>query len=158
MNEAIVCSTPVKTFSVSRAPLRELLNFLFYGRYPELLNERALWQQPFVFSEKMPRGINELKDFLGAEKCDKNKKLFFDCEKGENQAAVLLHNRGALFWIHYFRSGIGLVSLSFFGQLASAESSLLNRARSLRTRFSINGLRMISNRAFSPAKFLKRGL
>ncbi len=132
MNEAIICKpSPVKTLTVSFAPSRELLNFLIYGQHPELLNERAR-RQPFIFSEKkMPRGVNDLKDFLGAEKCDKNKKLFFDCEKRENQAAILLHNQGAQFWIHYFRCGIGLVSLSFFIHLASAEGSLFNQTRNV---------------------------
>jgi hypothetical protein len=64
-------------------------------------------------------------------KCDKNKKLFFDCEKRENQAVVLLHNQGAQFWVHYFRRGVGLVNLSFFSHLASAEGSLLNQTRSV---------------------------
>lgn len=42
MNDAIVCKlSPVKILAVSAAPLRELLNFLIYGRHPELLNERA---------------------------------------------------------------------------------------------------------------------
>lgn len=79
----------------------------------------------------MLRGVNDLKDFLGAEKCDKNKKLFFDCEKSENLVAVLLDNQGAQFWIHYFRLGVGLVNLSFFKQLASAEGSLLNHTHSV---------------------------
>ncbi|HLM60050.1 MAG TPA: hypothetical protein VK308_04550, partial [Pyrinomonadaceae bacterium] len=49
----------------------------------------------------------------------------------EHQVAVLLDNQGAQFWIHYFRNGIGLVSLSFFSHLASAEGSLTNHARSV---------------------------
>ncbi|MBA3632388.1 MAG: hypothetical protein H0W58_06200 [Acidobacteria bacterium] len=131
MNEAIICKpSPVKTLTISRAPLRELLNFLIYGRYPELLNERARRQPCISFEKRLPT-VNNLKDFLGAEKCDKNKKLFFDCKKRENQAAVLLHNQGAQFWIHYFRCGIGLVNLSFFSQLASAEGSLLSRTHSV---------------------------
>ncbi len=127
MNEAIVCKpSPVKTLSISRAPLVELLNFLIYSRHSELLNERAR-RQPSVCSEKTPLTVGELKDFLGAEKCDKNKKLLFDCERSENQAGVLLDNQGAQFWVHYFRCGIGLVSLSFFTHLVSAEGSLSNR-------------------------------
>lgn len=130
MNNAIVCKpSPVKILSISRAPLCELLNFLVYTWHPELLSERAR-QQPSVSSEKIPLTIDDLKNFLGAEKCDKNKKLFFDCEKGENHVA-LLHNQGAQFWIHYFASGVGLVSLSFFSQISSAEGSLLNQARSV---------------------------
>ncbi len=131
MNEAIVCrSSPVKILSISRAPLSELLNFLIYSQHSELLNERAR-RQPSICLEKTPLTINELKDFLGADKRDKNKKLFFHCGRSENQAAVLLHNQGAQFWIHYFRSGVGLVNLSFFSHLASAEGSLLNQTRSV---------------------------
>lgn len=131
MNEAIICKpSPIKILTISRAPLVGLVNFLIYGQHSELLNERAR-RQPFVSLQKMPRGVNDLKDFLAAEKCDKNKKLFFDCEKGENQVAVLLHNQGAQFWIHYFRCGAGLVNLSFFSRLASAEGSLLNQTRSI---------------------------
>jgi hypothetical protein len=44
---------------------------------------------------------------------------------------VLLDNYGAQFWIHYFRCGIGLVSLSFFSHLASAEGSLTNYTSSV---------------------------
>ncbi|MDQ3747726.1 MAG: hypothetical protein M3367_01740 [Acidobacteriota bacterium] len=131
MSNAIVCKpSPVKTLTVSRAPLRELLNFLTYASHPELLNERAR-KQPPVSLERVPSSVKDLKDVLGAEKCDKNEKLFFDCEKGENQATVLLHNQGAQFWIHYFRAGVGLVNLSFFSRLASAEGSLLNQTRSV---------------------------
>lgn len=131
MNDAIICKpSPVKTLTVSRAPLRELLNFLVYGQHPELLSERAR-RQPFKSFEKILLTVDELKDFLGAEECDKNKKLFFDCENGKSHVAVLLDNQGAQFWIHYFRSGIGLVNLSFFNYLASAEGSLLNQTRSV---------------------------
>lgn len=131
MSESIVCKpSPVKTLSVSRAPLRELLNFLIYGWNSELLNERAR-RQPSLSLEKVPSNVRELIDVLGAERCDKNEKFFFDCEKGGNQAAVLLHSQGAQFWVHYFRQGIGLVNLSFFSQLASAEGSLWNQTRSV---------------------------
>ncbi len=42
MNETATCKlSPVKTLAVSAAPLRELLNFLIYGEYAELLTERA---------------------------------------------------------------------------------------------------------------------
>lgn len=131
MNDAIICKPSlVKVLSISRAPLVELLNFLIYSRHSELLNERAR-RQPSICLEKTPSSVGELKDFLGAEKCDKNKKLFFDCGRSENQAAVLLDNQGAQFWVYYFRSGVGLVNLSFFSHLASAEGSLLNRTRSI---------------------------
>lgn len=131
MNESIVCKpSPVKTLAVSCAPLRELLNFLIYTSHPEILNERAR-RQPSLASEKIPASVKEVKNFLRAEKCDKNEKLFFDCEKSENHVAVLLDNQGAQFWIHYFRAGIGLVSLSFFSHLASAEGSLLNCIRNV---------------------------
>lgn len=131
MNDTIICKpSPVKVLSISRAPLVELLNFLIYSRHFELLNERAR-RQPYICLERIPSSVGELRDFLGAEKCDKNKKLFLDCERSENQAAVLLGNQGAQFWIYYFRSGVGLVNLSFFSHLASAEGSLLNRTRSV---------------------------
>ena len=98
MNEAIVCkSSPVKTLAVSAAPLRELLNFLIYGRLPELLTERAR-QQPAV--SEIVSHVKDLKAFLKAEKRDKNGKLFFDCDGRENHAAVLLDNHGAQFWVH----------------------------------------------------------
>lgn len=131
MNEAIVCQpSPVKTLTVTAAPLRELLNFLIYGRQPELLTERAR-KQPSLSLETIPATLKELKDVLKAEKCDKNGKLFFDCVMSKHHNAVLLHNHGARFWIHYFHCGIGLVSLSFFSQIASAEGSLTNHTRNV---------------------------
>ena len=131
MNEVIVCKpNPVKTLSITRAPLRELLNFLIYQKYPELLTERAR-RQPVPVLEEIPTTVKELKYVLGAEKCDKNEKLFINCEKSENHAAVLLHNEGAQFWVHYFKCGIGLVNLSFFNHLAGAEGSLSNGARNV---------------------------
>ena len=131
MNDSIVCKlSPIKTLAVSAAPLRELLNFLIYGQHPELLNERAR-RQSIPALEKIPATVRELKDVLKAEKCDKNGKLIFDCADNENHAAVLLHNYGAQFWIHYFACGVGLVNLSFFSQLASAEGSLLNQTRNI---------------------------
>lgn len=131
MNEAVVCKpSPVKILAVSAAPLRELLNFLIYGKHAELLTERAR-RQPSLFWEKHPLTIKELGIVLRAESLDKNGKLFFNCEKTEKHVAVLLDNHGAQFWIHYFRCGIGLVSLSFFSHLASAEGSLTNHTRSV---------------------------
>ena len=125
----MVCKpSPVKILTVSAAPLRELLNLLIYGQNPELLNERVR-RQPIPALEKIPAIVRELKDVLKAERCDKNGKFFFDCAASENHAAVLLHNQGAQFWIHYFRCGIGLVSLSFFSHLANAEGSLTNQIR-----------------------------
>lgn len=98
MNEAIVCKpSPIKTLAVSAAPLRELSNFLIYARSPELLTERAR-KQPAV--SEIASNVNDLKDFLKAEKRDKNGKLFFDCDGRENHAAVLLDNHGAQFWVH----------------------------------------------------------
>ncbi len=127
MNDSIVCKlSPVKILTVSAAPLRELLNFFIYGQHPELLNERAR-RQSIPALEKIPATVRELKDVLKAEKCDKNGKLIFDCADNENHVAVLLHNHGAQFWIHYFACGVGLVNLSFFSQLVSAEGSLLNQ-------------------------------
>lgn len=131
MNDSIVCKlSPIKTLAVSAAPLRELLNFLIYGRHIELLTERAR-QQPTVFLETVPADVRDLKNVLKAERLDKNGKLFFDCEKSEHHVAVLLDNQGAQFWIHYFRCGIGLVNLSFFNHLAGAEGSLTDQTRSV---------------------------
>ncbi len=131
MNEAIVCQpSPVKILAVSAAPLRELSNFLIYGRVPELLTERAR-RQPELALTEIPATTRELKKILKAEKLDKNGKMFFDCGKLESHIAVLLDNQGAQFWIHYFDCGIGLVSLSFFSHLSSAEGSLLNQTRNV---------------------------
>ena len=131
MNDSIVCKrSPVKTLSVSATPLRELLNFLIYGQHAELFTERAR-RQPVLELMQIPATTRELKEILKAEKCDKNGKIFFDCEKPENHIAVLLDNHGAQFWIHYFACGIGLVSLSFFSHLSSAEGSLLNKTRNV---------------------------
>ena len=131
MNEAIACQpSPVKTMTVSAAPLRELLNFLIYGRIPKLLTERARRQPELALTEILATA-RELKEILKAEKCDKNGKMFFDCGKPENHIAVLLDNHGAQFWIHYFACGIGLVSLSFFSHLSSAEGSLFNQTRNV---------------------------
>ena len=131
MNENIVCKpSPAKILAVSAAPLRELLNFLIYGQHAELLTERARCQ-PLLSWEKYPLTVKELGIALRAESLDKNGKLFFNCEKTEKHVAVLLDNHGAQFWIHYFRCGIGLVSLSFFSHLASAEGSLTNQTRSV---------------------------
>ncbi len=129
MKDAIVCRlSPVKTLTVSAAPLRELLNFLIYGRHAELLTERAR-RQPSLSWEKIPLTIKELGIVLKAESRAKNGKLFFDCAPSEHHIAVLLDNYGAQFWIHYFRCGIGLVNLSFFSHLATAEGSLTNQTR-----------------------------
>jgi len=131
MNEAIVCKrSPVKTLAISAAPLQELLNFLIYGRHVELLTERAR-RQPALSLTKIPATAKELKDVFKAERFDKNGKLFFDCAASEHQVAVLLDNHGAQFWIHYFRCGIGLVNLSFFSHLASAEGALTNQPRNV---------------------------
>ena len=131
MNEAVICkSSPLKTLAVSAAPLRELLNFLIYRQHNELLTERAR-RQPSLSWQKHPLTIKELGIILRAESLDKNGKLFFNCEKTEKHVAVLLDNHGAQFWIHYFRCGIGLVSLSFFSHLASTEGSLTNHTRSV---------------------------
>lgn len=131
MNDSIVCKpSPVKTLAVSAAPLRELLNFLIYGRHVELLTERAR-RQPSLSWEKIPLTIKELGIVLRAESRDKNGKLFFNCERAEKHIAVLLDNHGAQFWIHYFRCGVGLVNLSFFSHLASAEGALTNLTRNV---------------------------
>ena len=131
MNKNIICKpSPAKTLAVSAAPLRELLNFLIYNQRRELLTERVR-KQPELSLTKVPSDAKELKDFLKALGLDKNGKLFFDCLESNQHTAVLLHNNGAQFWIHYFRLGIGLVSLSFFSQLPSAEGSLPNQTRNV---------------------------
>jgi len=131
MNENIICKpSPAKILAVSAAPIKELLNFLIHNQRRELLTERAR-NQPTLSFPQIPSTAKELKDVLKASRLDKNGKLFFDCGESDQQVAVLLHNSGAQFWIHYFRSGIGLVSLSFFSQLASAEGSLPNQTRNV---------------------------
>lgn len=131
MNENIICKpSSVKTLAVSAAPIRELLNFLIYNQRRELLTERAR-KQPELSLPKVPSDAKELKDVLKASRLDKNGKLFFDCETSENQIAVLLDNHGAQFWVHYFRCGIGLVNLSFFSHLASAQGSIMNQTRNI---------------------------
>ena len=62
---------------------------------------------------------------MGAEKCEKGRKLYFDCSDTINHRGILIHNFNAQFWVHYFRCGIGLVSVSCFSQLVSAEGSVL---------------------------------
>lgn len=131
MNENIICKpSPVQTLAVSAAPLRELLNFLIYNQRRELLTERAR-KQPRLSVRNIPSDAKELKKFLNASRLDKNGKLYFDCRDSNRHIGVLLHNNGAQFWIHYFACGIGLVSLSFFSQLASAEGSLMNQTRNI---------------------------
>lgn len=131
MNENIVCKlSPARTLAVSAAPIRELLNFLIYNQSRELLTERAR-KQPELSLPKVPSDTKELKGVLKASRLDKNGKLFFDCGESDQQVAVLLHNSGAQFWVHYFRCGIGLVNLSFFSQLASAEGSLTSQTRNV---------------------------
>ena len=131
MNENIICKTnPAVTLTVSAAPLRELLNFLIYNQRRELLTERAR-KQPVLSAPNIPTNLKDLKKFLNASRLDKNGKLYFDCRESNRHLAVLLHNNGAQFWIHYFAGGIGLVSLSFFSQLASAEGSLHNQTRNI---------------------------
>ncbi len=130
MNEAVCKPSPVKILAVSAAPLRGLLNFLIYGQYRELLTEGARRQHALSLAE-IPSTAKELGNILKAESRDKNGKLFFNCERFENHVAVLLDNHGAQFWVHYFSCGIGLVNLSFFSHLASAEGALTNGTRNV---------------------------
>ena len=131
MNENIICKpNPAETLAVSAAPLRELLNFLIYNQRRELLSERAR-KQPVLSELNIPSNVRELKEFLNASRLDKNGKLYFDCRSFNQHIAILLHNNGAQFWIHYFRSGIGLVSLSFFSQIFSVECYLTNLTRNI---------------------------
>ena len=80
---------------------------------------------------KIPSTIKDLKDILKAKHLDKNGKLYFDCAVSDYHVAVLIDNHGAQFWIHYFRCGIGLVNLSFFSHLATAEGALTNQTRNV---------------------------
>ena len=125
MSEAIISlPTPLKSLAVTEAVCRELCNFLIYLDNPEILNERAR-RQPTLSFDNFPLTVREIGEILGAEKCEKNRKLYFDCTKTENHRGVLIHNFNAQFWVHYFRGGVGLVSVSYFNELASAEGSIL---------------------------------
>ncbi len=125
MNEAIICRpNPAKTLALTEAVCRELRNFLIYRRHPEILNERARRQPTNSVIEKIPADVREIGELLGAAKCERNRKLFFDVACRENLREVLIHNVNAQFWVYYFRCGIGLVNLSFFGYVQSAETSI----------------------------------
>lgn len=125
MNESIICKrSPAKVLAVTAVPLKELLNFLVYRQNPEILNERAR-RQPILSLANFPMNIPQLGAVLRAEKCESGRKLYFDCADSQNHRSILIHNFNAQFWVHYFRCGIGLVSISCFGHLASAEGSVL---------------------------------
>ena len=125
MNEAIICRpNPAHNLALTEAVCRELRNFLIYRQHPEILNERARHQPGNSVIGKIPADVREIGDLLGATKCERNRKLFFDAARRENLRAVLIHNAGAQFWVYYFRCGIGLVNLSFFGYVQSAENSI----------------------------------
>jgi hypothetical protein len=125
MNEAIICRpNPAKTLALTEALCRELRNFLIYRQNPEILNERARHQPKSLNLERIPDGVREIGELLESDRCERNRKLFFDCARRENIRAVLIHNVNAQFWVYYFRCGIGLVNLSFFGYAESAESSI----------------------------------
>lgn len=109
---------------VTEVPCRELCSFLIYQNNPELLNERAR-RQPTTDFENLPTSVKQVGELLGAEKCEKNRKLYFDCTETENHRGILIHNFNAQFWVHFFRCGIGLVNISCFSQLASAQGSVL---------------------------------
>jgi hypothetical protein len=124
MNEAIVCRpNPAKTLALTEAVCRELRNFLIYRRHPEILNERARLSPRPAAVEKIPADVRGIGQLLGADRCESNRKLFFEIARRENLRAVLIHNVNAQFWVYYFRYGIGLVNLSFFGYVQSAEAS-----------------------------------
>lgn len=126
MNEAIVCRpNPAKTLALTESVCRELRNFLIYRQNPEILNERARHQPQIFAAEKIPADVREIGELLGAAKCERNRKLFFKSAQTENHRTILIHNLNAQFWVYYFRCGIGLVSLSFFAHLATAESTVL---------------------------------
>jgi hypothetical protein len=125
MNEAIICRpNPAKTLALTEAVCRELRNFLIYRQNPEILNERARHQPKSLNLEKIPDDVREIGELLEADRCERNRKLFFDVARHENLRAVLIHNVNAQFWVYYFACGIGLVNLSFFGYVESAETSI----------------------------------
>lgn len=125
MNEAIICRpNPAKTLALTEAVCRELRNFLIYRQNPEILNERARHQPKNSVIGKIPSDVREIGELLGAGRCERNRKLFFDVAQRVNLRAVLIHNVNAQFWVYYFRCGIGLVNLSFFGYVESAETSI----------------------------------
>lgn len=125
MNEAIVCRpNPARNLALTEAVCRELRNFLIYRENPEILNERARHQPNNSLIEKIPASMREIGELLGAAKCESNRKLFFDLARRDNLRGVLIHNVNAQFWVYYFRCGIGLVNLSFFGYVESAETSV----------------------------------
>lgn len=125
MNESIICRpTSAETLAVTNVVCRELCNFLIYQKNPEILNERGR-QQPLVSMLTLPATVQEVGKLLNAEKCEKGRKLYFDCTDTRNHRSILIHNYDAQFWVHYFRGGIGLVSVTCFSQLASAEGSVL---------------------------------
>ncbi len=74
---------------------------------------------------KLPTNVREIGIVLRTKKCEKGRKLYFDYADIQNHRGILIHNFNAQFWVHYFRSGIGLVSVTCFSQPASAEGSVL---------------------------------
>lgn len=125
MDEEIVYRvSPINTLVITEAPLKELCNFLIYQSNPEIINERAR-RQPSISLLKLPTTVREVGNILGATKCEKSRKLYFDSTETETHRSILIHNFNAQFWVCYFRCGIGLVNISCFSHLASAESSVL---------------------------------
>lgn len=82
-------------------------------------------RHPALSFDELPKAIREIGKILGAEKCEKNRKLYFACTESQNHRGVLIYNFNAQFWVHYFRCGIGLVSILCFSQIASAGGSVL---------------------------------
>ena len=114
MNKAIISRpTPAKTLAITEAVCREFSNFLIYQNNSEILNERAR-KQPSIFLPKLPTNVREIGIVLRAKKCEKGRKLYFDYADTANHRGILIHNFNAQFWVHYFRSGIGLVSVTYF--------------------------------------------
>ncbi|HRH45437.1 MAG TPA: hypothetical protein PKY82_27615 [Pyrinomonadaceae bacterium] len=101
-----------------------IVHLLIYRSNPQILNERAR-RQPLIFLLELPTTVREIGIILGAEKCEKARKLHFDCPDSENHRGILIHNFNAQFWVHYFCCGIGLVNVSCFTRLAAAEGSVL---------------------------------
>lgn len=124
IEKIVVRVNPANTLAITESPLKELCNFLIYQNNPEILNERARRQLNNKL-RNIPTTVQDAGKFLGAAKCEKARKLYFDCTDTANNRSILIHNFNAQFWVHYFRNGIGLVSVTCFSHLASAEGSVL---------------------------------
>lgn len=124
IEKIVVRVNPANTLAITESPLKELCNFLIYQNNPEILNERAR-HQPKNKLRNTPTTVRDVGKFLGAAKFEKARKLYFDCTDTISNRSILIHNFNAQFWVNYFRNGIGLVSVTCFSHLSSAEGSVL---------------------------------